>query len=458
MNEQQILCEIARKEIEYGCYSAKIDGVPIYSRIRRSIRKQLMKNAGVIVMELRKKADKNKSVISIAISCCHLCKLLFWPQKRDTVFMAFPRVDNVNGIYVDKFTDPLIEAGGFGEDYIIFEHGFGGVHNKPRMHSKHIVYVDCVNILSLAFAHLVYKRFCKKHDKELSVFFDTLEKAFGGEWNRKVFVKELAAQCTSTKIYYWLLRRIQPKRVIGPSRDYLKKIFIPAKELHISTYELQHGITYGETEMYSGFRDEFIIPDYFLAFGNNKPSDVYGIEENRIVNIGWAFYDLLANMPQNERYGENDILVISEPEITDAIISATLALAERNPESSFYIRTHPHEILEERHLSQIIDKNNIKIQDKNINIAVVLEAFEHVIGENSTVLYEALAAGKKVGRLFTEGLHPKYLEESDKKCFWEIRTDQDFKSFLSDDISSRDCKSIYSKFNKELFKKTIGLV
>ena len=98
---------------------------------------------------------------------------------------------------------------------------------------------------------------------------------------------------------------------------------------------------------------------------------------------------------------------------------------------------------------KIIDSMpNVKLQDKKINITVVLQGFSHIVGENSTVLYEALAIHKKVGRLCYPKLHPKYLEESDKDCFWEISSQQDFVTFLKEDVSSKKSKCIYSPFNK----------
>ena len=50
-----------------------------------------------------------------------------------------------------------------------------------------------------------------------------------------------------------------------------------------------------------------------------------------------------------------------------------------------------------------------------------------------------------------------YLEESDKDCFWEIHNQEEFELFLSEDITMKKSKTIYSKFNVELFCKTVGI-
>ena len=233
--------------------------------------------------------------------------------------------------------------------------------------------------------------------------------------------------------------------------------FIAGHFAGVKIFELQHGVTYGESVLYSGFRDSTMIPDAFLSFGNNKPSDVYGMEENKIENIGWALQNYIESIYPSKQKTNKNVLVISDPEITDIIFRVVIQLATDNPDVVFEIRPHPHEIIPEDCLMSISDLVNVKIQDNKINITEVLMSYDMVIGENSTVLYEALANQKKVGRLFYEGLNPKYLEDSDRECFWEIHNQHDFEQFLKDDVSNKASKCIYSPFNKELFCKKISL-
>lgn len=456
MNEQELIKEICQKEIEYGCYEAKIDGLSIYSLIRRQVRARVLREYGGQIMQSKTKINRKEAILSVVISAFHLIKLLIIGSKKETLFLSFPRIDNINGLFLDKFTDPIIELCDFGDNYIILEHGLGGVHKKNRLHRKNLVYIDFVYLMSNFGGRLFGKRVYKKHYREFEKLNKTLSMAFGLTTNN-AFYREYFMSLISIKIYSLLLRRLSVKRVAGPSRDYLKRILIAARKQDVKVYEMQHGITYGETLMYSGYRDEMFLPDYFLAFGDNKPLNVYGIDESRIVNIGWALNDYILGMKGQEQYKRNDVLVVSEPVITEAIISAVIKLAENNPDSTFYLRPHPHETLTNEQLEIISKIDNLKVQDKTINITVVLQSFNHIIGENSTVLYEALAVHKKVGRMFFEGLKPIYLEENDQECFWEIRNQQDFEIFLNEDISVKKSKSIYSPFNKDLLCKTLEL-
>lgn len=114
------------------------------------------------------------------------------------------------------------------------------------------------------------------------------------------------------------------------------------------------------------------------------------------------------------------------------------------------------ERLGRRHLEQISSFSNIVIQDNKINSNVILDSFSHIIGENSTVLYEALSMGKKVGKLCYPVFHPVYLKQEDKEAVWEIASQQDFEKFVSGSLTTRRFLSIYSVFDKMMLTK-IGL-
>ena len=290
--------------------------------------------------------------------------------------------------------------------------------------------------------------FKRKHKRCFALFEKSLTKAFGEGSVGNCLFKKLTVDYYYTQLLKYLFAHLSAKRVMQPMRNCSS--FSAANLLDIKTYEFQHGVTYGETSLYSGYRDESVMPDFFLAFGDNKPIDVYGIEEERIVNIGWALWDYLKNVNASVKYKQFDVLFISEPEITNKIINIIQLLAEECPESNFYLRPHPHEIIGQKNLEIIERYPNVFLQDKSINIMEVMMGFECIVGENSTVLYEALSMNKKVGKLFMGDLHPVYLEESDKESFWEIRNTSDFKVFLQGNNSSKKHKSVYSQFNKEM--------
>lgn len=452
MDEQQLLKEISKKELEYGCYKASIDGISIYSLLRRMFRNGAYRKCGIPAMKGKARVKKSAVIGASIASAWQLGKLYCHHHRYPTVFYAFPRVEKIHGVYLDKFTDPLIEMTGI-DNYIILEHSRGGEHFKPRMHSDRIIRWDFIHIRSEIYTILFYKRFGRKHKAAFDQVLCSARDALGVEFERQQIVKAFLKAYRNLKGIQSLLRHVQATTLIAPARS--KTFHIAAKQLGIKVLELQHGITYGETDLYSGYRDPIVIPDYFLAFGENKPKDVYGIDEDKIINIGFAMRDFIAGLPKTNQVGEKDVLVVSDPEITSYILNAIIQLAKEFPGITFCFRPHPHEVITQKHGDMIKGFQNIKIQDNHINITEAMAGFNYVVGENSTVVYEALSEGKRVGRLSFEGLHIKYLDETDRNSFWEIRTTSDFKQFLDGDII-RTPKSIYSPFDKELFFEVLN--
>lgn len=454
MSEQELIKEFCQKEIKCGCYDARINGIPLYAMVRRGIRAKVLEQGGISVMTIKSKVNRVAALKSFFISVWHLVKILCWRRRYPIMFYSFARVDKIHGLYMDKFTDPLITQGKLKDGYLILDHGRAGVHPKPRIHQNHLFYWDIFHAISVVYAELFLKRFIAEHQTEFDNVLDAAKKATGMTIDRTAISRDAVRVYMTCRLMEWLFKRIEAKYVIGPARHPI--MHVAAHRTGAVVMELQHGITYGETLLYSGYREPMIVPDYFLAFGDNKPQDVYGIDESRIVNIGWALQDYIEHLPSQYSYSEKDVLVISDPEITDAVLDAIKQLAEMYPESKFHMRPHPHEVITAEHVKLIDSIPNVCLQDNHINITEVMSGFNYVVGENSTVLYEALSVGKRVGKLFFSGLHPIYLEATDSECFWEIHNQEDFGEFLKADASDRKQRSIYSPFNVVLFNKLIG--
>ena len=216
---------------------------------------------------------------------------------------------------------------------------------------------------------------------------------------------------------------------------------------------MQHGLTYANTLTYTGFHDPLFTPDFFLSFGKIHSACCYGIEPERIIEIGWGFERYFKD--KQEKSSHNNVLVISDPDVSRKVISVVCKLAESNPDIIFNLRPHPLEILDTNTLSNLSKIKNIVINDNLENIAVVLMRFDCVLGVNSTVLYEALAFKKKVGRLDMEGLDIKFLDEEDKKYFYMISDEKSFIEFINSPFGEKPSLNIYTPFNPETINKLL---
>lgn len=446
---------ICEQEITFGCYDILLNGIRPYSLIRHTVRKIFLEQNGKTVMSLKSKKKYFQLLFSILKSFFQLSWLWLRGKPASSVFFAFPRVDKINGIYVDKFTDPVIDACGLKDDYLIFDHGRAGRHPLPRCHASKVVYVDFIHFLADIKAKLRYHHFVKKNKENIDRLVVAVSCVIGESWDKKQLLQEMVMKLFYIEILYAVFKRMQTKRVLGPGLGFLTYPFIAIHKLGGKAYEFQHGITYGETLTYSGYRDEMVIPDKFLAFGKNVPKSVYGVEEERMVNVGWALPNYLDKIVDFPHYSPEDVLVVSDPEITDYVLDMIGLLAKEHPMCHFYFRPHPHEHLNKKQIDMIEGIDNLHLQDKSINISVVLQCFSNVVGENSTVLYEALSLGKKVGKLFGNGLNPIYLTDKDKNCFWEIKDKVSFRTFIEADNSLKHVRSIYSKFDKDYMLNSV---
>ena len=452
MDEQLLIIKIVQRENESGCFDIIIGGIPIHSCIAESLRMSFLKSQGFGQMVNRQGANSADVIKTFFNSCYHLVKLLLSHRRYENLIYSFARVDKVGESYMDKFTDPVIELSDIKDNYIIFERSRGGKHSKPRAHSGNVVYSDSIDIILDIYARIFCGSYKKKHKNEFVEYFKCIKDVYGEEnINEQFLSHDIYFRILKIRFYKWLFKKLGIKRLFSVSRNFFLTLLYSAKSSGIPVYEFQHGITYAETTEYSGYRHPMFTPDKFLAFGDNEPKDVYGIDEKDIVEIGWAFGSYIENVKveELEDVREDDILVISDPTVTSQIIDATITLANSSPHLKFYIRCHPMELLTQEHVDKLEKYKNIHIQDRTINIAVVMKYFTNVIGESSTVLYEALSANKKVGKLFMSGMKPRYLKEEDSACFWKITGINDFKEFVNGKSDEKVSKSIYSEFKKE---------
>lgn len=458
MSEQELIKDICRSEIENGCYNVKIDGIAIYNYIRRDVRERVFAHYGYHGHMRSPDTSKKERFNTYIISFLQFFKIILTNRKCKNFICAFYRQELVNGIFVEKFTDPLIEYSNLKNDFIIFERGRKGKHVKPRLHEKKIIYSEYIYILARLRLLFQGKSFLKNNQKEFDALFHALSKAFPNiKFNKPQLIKFLLVKLYESHYFGNILKKLEVKNLIAPSRGEFYYIIPAAKKRNITVFELQHGISQNETLTYSGYKDPFFTPDYFLAFGDMSKTDKYGVDIEKIKVIGFAFNDYLQLINKNDStISSSDVLLVSDPNISDKMISVCLILAEAHPSIHFYYRAHPAEILTEVQKKKLLTLKNIHLDDNTVNLLVVLQRFTHVLGENSTAIYEALSMGKKVGKLYMEGLSPKDVDKDDSDYFWRIGDADSFKEFINASPEAKKQRKIYSKFDRNLFEDLIS--
>lgn len=461
MTSDELIKNICIKELQSGCFRHTIKGIAIYNYVQKFLRKQKCREYGFMAKSKSMHVDNIKMIATIARSTYQLFFLLLIKKNVRNFIYSFPRVDKVNGIYLDKFTDPVIDYSNIkGQGFVIFEKGKFFTHSTPRYHSEKVIYCDAIDYFSKFFAKLALRWFMHKYNPEFQKLWLSIDTTFPNITYSKIVTAQTIIQSYfSTNIYKYIFKRLSVVNFFAPGRGAFSILIPAAKQSGVKVFEIQHGITYGESVTYSGYRDPLFTPDYFLSFGDNKPLDVYGISPDKIINIGYAFIDYLnksSSLSVEDNISYYDVLVVSEPHITTAILTVVLQLADNNPSVMFHFRPHPEEYLTDEQKRQIDVVRNIVIDDNRQNIMVVLNKFLHVIGENSTVLYEAASMGKKVGRLNMEGLSPEFLSKEDENSFYIISNNGDFVNYLNISNNTKLSKKIYSPFLPDVINHLIN--
>ena len=210
----------------------------------------------------------------------------------------------------------------------------------------------------------------------------------------------------------------------------------------------------GDTILYTGDYRKEIDPDYFLTFGSIWTGPQFGIPEKRIKCIGWGYREML-QINQSTSVLDKTILVISTPQITKEIVELTAQWAQWWDHLQFHLRLHPQEELSPQQEELLGQYQNIQISDTKIDSFIALQSYSHVVGDISSVLFEALSMGKLVGKLnfgiFASRSTPSQYYED----FSIINTPKDLLSFAEQKNLNHHSDKFYTDFDAAYFNHQI---
>lgn len=447
MTQEEIIETFCLQEKKLGCYDIRIKGIPVYNLIKRTVRAVILEKNGFSFKEGQVSGSVVHRLQAILLSFVHLIRLR---QNRFRYLFFTFRLENINGVWLDKFYDPIIDECGMNpDDYVILETNRGRMHSE-RLHGDHVFYDDSIALIAYVLSYVLYPYYLVKYNCQFYELKRVLSSLIQCQSFNKYYFS-IVRNIIRISLYRNLLVKSHPECIIAASRSNFAPLLCAAKMENVRFVELQHGISYGPTVTYGGFQDPLFTPDRFLTFGDIWLKSVYGINEECISTCGWAFKNYLQRqVAAVHSSDEKNVLVLSQNQSTDYILDCLVKLASENPEIVFHLRCHPMERLTAKQTELIGRYSNIVIQDKSLAFLVAINSFELVVGENSTAVYEAMSYGKRTGILAFNGHSPKFLSEIDRNCFWIIDSVSSFRDYLVSDKSSKEIRSIYSKFDKNV--------
>ncbi len=454
----KILNELKSKEIEYNLYDETIFGFPIFRIIRFDARTHFLKSkTGHTNRTKPVKPNFKQLIIFFLLSAFQLFTLIFRRDfKKKNVFFAFPRLYKIENEYFDRFTDPIIALEQIKEDVLIFQRSLSGNYFLPRMHKERVVYTDFIYLTSKILAIVFIPIFSLFYYNKTYKTFRKAKKIYSIK-----FIKLIVALNTFVLEYFFyriIYYSIKPNNVFLVNREIFFPQLLASKKLNIPVFEFQHGITRGETALYTGTFNRNSDPDKFLVFGTSWIKPFFGLPEDRIVNIGWSYNQFVKNLIHDVQLLDNfSFLVISSPAITQKILDFILKGIEFDQRFKFNLRLHPQEALDSKQLNLINANKNVTIVDNEIDSIISISEHQIIIGDNSSVLYEALSIGKKVARINMLGIFSRDIV-TDKTFGLSIISEfKDLVNLAELDLSSESNinDKVYSDFNSESFKQII---
>ena len=453
MEESKLLNDIYETELSLDLQRETIVGIPIWRLLRYQTRLHyLTMQTGYVARTAPRKLIGRRRV-----------KLFsgFWKllrRREATWFFPFNRLVMCYGSYMDKFTDPPLEESDLQHDKYVIVDPPSYQGDYPRVHKDYVVDNE-----GRTLAKQILNVFCKcyvrlAYSATINRLYDKIEKSFNlSEIIKKSYLLTLSLFLSNYIYYRFWFKVLKPRRVFIVYREGYFPLIAVCKKLMIPVAEFQHGITHDKTVSYTGDYDSRIDPDQFLTFGEYWKGPQFGMPLDRIHCIGWAYSKYLSRkVTDEEKFGNDTVLVISSMEISDNILDAVLLLSQANPSMKFHIRLHPCESYNVEQKTKINKIENASIVDNSIDSMTALMSYSLVIGENSSVLYEAISMGCRVGLLNFCNLKAPLDKEGIRENFYIINDVDGFQNFVSGKAKSGNKYSFYSDFDGEAFMSFIN--
>lgn len=444
--ENIVLKNLLKIEEQTSIYDEKIWGLPLWSFIKRKYRNRyIWLNDNIPPMSNHPSFNLWSLLHSFIVSFWQVLSLFIHPKKITNLFLGFQRMEKVDGTYIDKLVDPIIISTDAKDDYVYLERGRSGVHYSPR-YIDNIIWTEFIDNFCFIIACFLFPFFYLFNFKTYGKLINNIKQLL------PISLKEQVQICYTTTAFLLktlflclIIKKLGVKRIFAPIAVIHYPYIAACKLAKIPCYEIQHGITVGQTSTYFGEYRPECYPDYFLAFGHSSVQErLFGVPLEKMINIGCAFKSFLKG--RDVVMLKNTYLLLSEPEISEKMVNTIIELAELYPKCTFHLRLHPQEKLNQ-YLRDLLDKlPNTKLIETVENSTIACMAYEGVIAENTTVLYEAVSVGVKAARLQYNGFHTIHFENEPRDLFFYMKKSEDFSTFVNNFNAS--------EFNKELFYST----
>lgn len=383
-------------EIEEGfdAFDVRIDGVPVWERIRFSVHQNLL-------FPEQNEPSETSGVDSIVEKIGPLGLLLrnifirnpFACGEHDVLFFGHSRRKQLeDGYWWDIYCDPVHRQ--LDIDYIHFEGPFNDNHRTPAR-TERLRYLDLIKFSASIQRNLGLVDVTIPFSQRRTL--RSIGQEIARQFSVDISIVELARRELSIRrslkwLYVELLKRANPEIAVLVT-SYARETFIEAcQELDITVVELQHGVIheYHCGYSYPGYRTKEAFPDYLFTFGEFWNDAVaFPVQQNRIIEVGYPYLEM-----QSDRYDDvashAQVLFISQQMIGKSLSKMAVDAADRIEEDVVY-KLHP-EMMEnwKSRYPWLRDSAVTVVGDDGPPLYELFATSTVQVGVGSTALYEGL--------------------------------------------------------------------
>ncbi|WP_254761519.1 hypothetical protein [Natrinema marinum] len=386
-------------ELEHSLFELRVDGVPIWERIRFHVHREIAEQNGTGQAHTGVGDDWRDYLRGAGLFLKNIVQknpyltaehdILFWGHHR--------RKKRDDGYWWDIYCDPIHECSDY--DYVHYEKPHMLEHRSPARTSN-LRYLDLIEHGGTIQQLLgVNEPSIPKAERDrLEAAQDAIRDRFDADVDLVSMAKEaLHVRRTTLPLYRWLLKRVDAELAVIVV-SYCRETFIDAcKEQNVPVVELQHGVIYDHHFGYSfrGPRTKETFPDYLLTFGDFwKESVEFPIPDDRVFPIGYPYLEQSIDK-YDDVETKDQLLFISQGTIGEQLSKFALEV-DRHSEIDHEIvyKLHPGEYDRwETEYPWLLETDIEVVDSSDRQLYKLFAESDAQIGVGSTAVYEGLAFG-----------------------------------------------------------------
>lgn len=322
----------------------------------------------------------------------------FFVKKTDAIVLESSRKYLVEDDYIDIYTEYLcLELDNDGQKHQIFQSSYAFDRlTRDRSKTKHLDFISLFSKVKSKFGSISFN---KIDTKKIEVIQDDLTQLFSIRIDLfSLFEKSILKFKAEYPLYSRLFRPYNAKEIYLVNFCDKPAIIAAAKDIGITVIELQHGLMVKEDLIFhfpnsekgsvAYFPDKFYVWEHF--WGN---SAVLPIRNDNIIEYGNRHIINQNKVFSKFKQEKNNILVISQPGLTDEIFNIILKNINVLNEFNIYIKLHPIEFSyykTEMNYEKLNKISNVFFIENNISIYKLMAISKYCVGVYSTAILESL--------------------------------------------------------------------